>query len=314
MRRGRTERERERERWMSRAQTLEIKRRIFPWNLNDSWNPDSRKNLISAEIAKHPTHREEYQPASSSQIDQRKTSRVFVESAPNFRRCNTRGNKEEGNLRLLASPRRLRLIISNDKFSLRGRSRVKKKKKKWNCWLAEIHFRDCNQSASSNSSPDNKTWTFSLFLPCLVTSGNEIRDNHRKVFRNIGEQRSRDWNFSSRKRERRDVFVFGSRVPRINARHWQRENHIRAQPSSSSLIDKLIFAREAKRTKRKRGIEHFPPFSFSRQHFRGWTRFTAQIHQFVSYSLAGKKRREICKREIVGGEGSRENEREKLCF
>lgn len=33
-------------------------------------------------------------------------------------------------------------------------------------------------------------------------------------------------------------------IPRINARHWHRENHIRTQPSSSSLIDKLIFARE----------------------------------------------------------------------
>lgn len=115
---------------------------------------------------------------------------------------------------------------------------------------------------------------------------------------------SRGWNFSSRKREtkreRGNVLEVLS-IPRINARHWHRENHIRTQSSSSSLIDKLIFAREVeRRTKRKPRDRTFSSFFiFSRQHFRGWTRFTAQIHQFVSHSLAGKKRREICKREIV---------------
>lgn len=99
--------------------------------------------------------------------------------------------------------------------------------------MAEIHFRDCNQSASSNSSPDNKTSTF-LFLASLVTPDPETRSIGGGKYFAISVNNG--WN--SRKRE-----MCWTRVPRNNARHWHRENHIRTQSSSSSLIDKLIFAR-----------------------------------------------------------------------
>lgn len=103
--------------------------------------------------------------------------------------------------------------------------------------MAEIHFRDCNQSASSNSSPDNKTSTF-LFLASLVTPDPETRSIGGGKYFAISVNNVSRLELSKERDE-----MCWTRVPRNNARHWHRENHIRTQSSSSSLIDKLIFVR-----------------------------------------------------------------------